>query len=185
LDQGDAATVSHWTIGAHAGTHVDAPSHFIQGGRAVDELPWDYFCRRVYVYPCRGASIIDARVIDAMCREISVDWARMGVLFQTDNSSRLNQPFYPGFVALDASGAQALVDHGISLVGIDYLSIETFGNSLFPAHKILLSRDVAIIEGLDLREVPGGSYNLTCLAIRLMGADGAPARAILSQGEIH
>lgn len=179
LEKGDAATVSHWTIGAHAGTHVDAPSHFLASGASVDELPWDHFCRPVYVYDCEGTSLIDGAVIDRMCRDIVVDWSRTGVLFHTSNSANLTKPFHSQFVALNASGAQAVVDHNIPLVGIDYLSIEAFGNPLFPVHKILLSRNVAIIEGLDLSGVGAGPYELQCLPIKLMGADGAPARAVL------
>lgn len=183
LAQGDAATVSHWTIGAHTGTHVDAPSHFLKSGLTVDQLPWNYFCRPVYVYDCGDAPIIDAALVHGLCQEVSLDWTDVGVLFRTRNSAMLDVAFDPHFVALDASGAQAVVDHGIPLVGIDYLSVETFGNSDFPAHKILLARSVAIVEGLDLRAVREGNYELECLPIKLQGADGAPARAVLHQDQ--
>lgn len=181
LEKGDAATVSHWTIGAHAGTHVDAPSHFLSSGLTVDQLPWDHFCRPVCVYDCEDTPLIDATVINRMCRDIPIDWTRVGVLFQTSNSANLSKPFHARFVALNASGAQAVVDHGIPLVGIDYLSIEAFGNPSFPVHKLLLSRNVAIVEGLDLSGVRVGKYDLQCFPIKLLGADGAPARAVLHQ----
>lgn len=179
LSRGDAASVSHWRLGAHAGTHVDAPSHFLPGGATVDQLPLDHFAGRVVVYDCGDAQVIDGTVIATLCSEVKADWTRTGVLFRTTNRSLLGDAFNAEYVALNASGAQAVVDHGIRLVGIDYLSIETFGNPEFPAHKILLSHHVAIIEGLDLRDVPKGWYQLQCLPIKLMGADGAPARAVL------
>lgn len=180
LEQGDAATVSHWTLGAHAGTHVDAPSHFLARGRTVDELPLGYFSGPVVVYDCGEVPLINGAVIDRACAASSVDWRHTGLLFRTRNSRQMQDVFDPRFVALDASGAQAVVDHHLPLVGIDYLSIETFGNPEFPAHKILLSHDVAVIEGLVLSHVPPGVYDLTCLPIKLMGADGAPARAMLT-----
>ncbi len=181
LSRGDAATVSHWRLGAHAGTHVDAPSHFLPGGATVDQLPLHHFTGPVVVYDCGDAKIIDATVIDALCAQVQADWTRTGVLFRTANAARLGEAFQSDYVALNASGAQAVVDRGIRLVGIDYLSIETFGNPEFPAHKILLSRNVAIIEGLDLRGVTEGRYHLCCLPIKLVGADGAPARAFLEE----
>lgn len=179
LSRGDAATVSHWRLGAHAGTHVDSPSHFLPDGMTVDQLPLDHFSGSVVVYDCRDARVIDRAVIDELCAALQADWTCTGVLFRTTNGALLSEPFSAAYVALNASGAQAVVDHGIRLVGIDYLSIETFGNPEFPAHKMLLSHNVAIVEGLDLRGVPTGLYHLRCLPIKLIGADGAPARAIL------
>lgn len=167
--------MSHWSLGAHTGTHVDAPAHFLPSGATVDALPWDYYCGLVDVLWCPDASVIDAREVDRVMPENP----GRGVFFRTRNSDRLDQPFDRGYVALDVSGAQRLVERGVVLVGIDYLSIEGYGDVAFPVHKILLGANVAIIEGLSLREVPPGRFDCLCLPIKLADGDGAPARVIL------
>lgn len=177
LSRGDPATVSHWSLGAHTGTHVDAPAHFIAGGATVDALPWDYYCGLVQVAVCTDVDVIDAAAVDRALFEGKAH----GLFFRTRNSDRLHLPFDPRYVALDRSGARRLIERGIRLVGIDYLSVEGYGDPEFPVHKLLIRADVAIIEGLSLRHVPAGRYECLCLPVKLAGADGAPARVVLRE----
>ncbi|MCY0899364.1 MAG: cyclase family protein [Firmicutes bacterium] len=183
LARGDQATVSHWSLGAHAGTHVDAPSHFLPGGRTVDVLPWHYYCARVMVWDCGNETAITSQVVERALNG-SVTQQVEGILFRTQNSMHLTEPFSSDYVSLDVSAARRIVESKLRLVGIDYLSIERYGDDSFPVHKILLTADVAIVEGLYLAHVPSGIYRLYCLPIKLMGADGAPARAVLVEEEV-
>lgn len=175
MAKGDAANVSRIDLGAHTGTHVDAPFHFLPDRETVDELSVDYFSGRVFVLDCGNSAVISHDTLNnkSEIRE------HTGILFKTTNSRHHRESFIKSFVALDVSGALDLVARGIRLVGIDYLSIEGFGSGEFPVHKILLGHNVAVIEGLDLSSVEEGSYQLYCLPLKIVGADGAPARAML------
>ena len=172
MDRGDAANVSRLDLGAHTGTHVDAPRHFIGEGAGADELALEAF-----VGPCvvadatAAAGAIDAETIASLNLADGVE----RVLLKTPNS-RLwaRDAFTRDFVRLNAGGARALIDHGVRLVGIDYLSI---GDR--DAHLALLGRAIGVLEGLDLRAVKPGAYFLACLPLKIAGCDGAPARAVL------
>ena len=172
IDRGDPANVSRLELGAHTGTHVDAPCHFLPGGAGAAELSLDPFigpCSVVEAQGARGA--IDAACIDALSLPPRAD----RVLLKTPNSRLWERDtFSRDFVRLDASGADALIATGVRLVGIDYLSV---GDP--DAHVALLGRGVGVIEGLDLRGVEPGPYFLACLPLRIAGCDGAPARALL------
>jgi arylformamidase len=169
IERGDAANVSRLELGAHTGTHVDAPCHFIPGGAAAEDLPLEPFVGPCVVVDATAASA----TIEADSLELPPDAER--VLFKTANS-RLweRESFTPDFVRLGASAAHALVERGVRLVGIDYLSLGTP-----EAHVALLGRGVGVVEGLDLRGVDPGSYVIACLPVKIAGSDGAPARALL------
>ncbi len=181
LEEGDVANVTTLNFGAHTGTHLDASYHFISNGRKIDEIPLEEMIGKAQV-----VRIADG--IDMVTREVlaSVSFVTdiTRVLFKTRNSSLWSQPnhlFDTRYVGLDASAAQYLVDSGIRLVGIDYLSVAPFENQV-DTHNILLGAEVLILEGLDLRGVEEGIYTLLCLPVRLEGVDGAPARAVLIEG---
>jgi arylformamidase len=172
IADGAVANVSAVDLGAHTGTHVDAPNHFLDGAGGVDT---------VALAPLIGpAVVVDATGVDKTLDAAAVAAAGVPagaerVLFRTRNSQLWEQDeFSEDFVSFDASGARALLDAGVRLVGIDYLSIGDPG-----AHRALLGADVAVVEGLDLRGVEPGPYQLVCLPLKLVGSDGGPARAVL------
>ena len=180
LAGGDAANVTLLNFGAHTGTHVDAPSHFIEGAPKVDAMPLDALVgpARVIVIP------EDARAITADHLLAHNLEGATRVLFKTRNSAFWGQAaegFRRDFTYLAPDAARTLVESGVRLVGIDYLSVEKFQSEKFETHETLLSHGVVILEGLDLREVEGGDYELICLPLKIAGGtgDGAPARAVL------
>jgi arylformamidase len=175
LAQGDAVNVSRVTLSSHSGTHLDAPRHFFAQGTTVDALDLD-----ILLGPARVCLVTHAPhiTVDAL-RSLELEGVKR-VLFKTINGALWALPgFHPNYVALTASAAQLLVDMGVQLVGIDYLSIDAFERQDFPVHRILLGAHVLILEGLDLRAVPPGDYELIVLPLRLQDGDGAPARVIL------
>jgi arylformamidase len=179
LAAGDLATVSRIEMGVHTGTHVDAPAHVLDGAPGADALPLDALVGEAEVVDAEGLEgDLDAAAIAGLRIPVSAE----RVLFRTRNS-RLweRERFERGYIGLTGDGAQALVDAGVRLVGIEYLSVAASADAL-PAHLVLLSAGVVILEGLDLRAAPAGSYRLVCLPLRIEGADGAPARAVLIRG---
>jgi arylformamidase len=180
LANGDAANVTLLHFGAHTATHVDAPAHFIEGASKVDAMPLDALvgAARVILIPddvdAITSSHLSAQSIEGVTR----------VLFKTRNSafwSEMTSGFRQDFTYIAPDTARALVSTGVRLVGIDYLSVEKFQSERHETHEILLSNGVVIVEGLDLREVTPGDYELICLPLKIAGGagDGAPARAIL------
>lgn len=180
LRRGDAANVSMLHFGAHTGTHVDAPAHFIEGAGRVCALPLDVLVGEALVVEI--AETVTAINADHIA---GLDLAGMArVLFKTRNSAfwaNTAEGFRTDFTYIEPDGARLLVEQGVRLVGIDYLSVEQFKSERFETHNILLSNGVVIVEGLDLREAAAGAYELICLPLRITGGsgDGAPARAIL------
>jgi arylformamidase len=180
IARGDAANVSMLHFGAHTGTHVDAPAHFIEGAGRVDALPLDVLVGRARIIEIAD----DVHLINAgLIASLDLGGARR-VLFKTRNSAfwaNTAQGFRTDFTYLAPDAALSLVEMGVRLVGVDYLSVEQFRAERFETHTILLSNDVVIVEGLDLRAVTAGDYELICLPLRITGGsgDGAPARAIL------
>lgn len=176
LDRGDPANVSRLTLGTHTGTHVDAPAHFLATGGGADTLSLD-----TLIGPC---TVIEADPPAGILRPADLgDVNAERVLFKTSNSGRWaldDQAFDSEFVAVGPALAQALVDRGFRLVGVDYLSVETFHTTTYPVHQMLLSAGVVIVEGLDLSAVEPGEYLLWCLPLKVAGADGSPARALLT-----
>ena len=175
IEDGHPANVTRITASVHSGTHVDAPRHFLSDGASVDQLPLEILIGK--------ARVLDLKVLDRIRRK-DLEEADLRddirVLIKTRMSGQMrHSEFQPGFVALAEDAATYLVQVGIKLVGIDYLSIEPFDAQDHPAHHALLGAGVVIVEGLDLSEVPAGEYEMTCLPLRIEGADGAPARVVL------
>jgi len=178
IADGANANVSSLACGVHVGTHVDAPRHFLEGGAAVEAMSLDALIGRAYVADLRGVEAIDAAALD----RARIPPRTERLLLRTRNSEfwrRGEQAFRTDFVAVDASGAEWLVRRRIRLVGIDYLSVAPYGNSR-PTHEILLRKGVVILEGVDLSRAAPGRYTLYCLPMKLLGSDGAPARAVLA-----
>ncbi|MEK6282435.1 MAG: cyclase family protein [Acidobacteriota bacterium] len=178
--KGDHANVSLLHFGAHSGTHVDAPAHFIEGGSRVEFLSLDSLIGPAEVVEVpTSINVIDERFAATLPLQNT-----QRILFKTRNSAFWNNPgegFRSDYTYLDSGAAKLLVEGGIKLVGIDYLSVEQFHSEKFETHRILLSNGVTILEGLDLREIVAGSYELICLPLKIAGGsgDGAPARAVL------
>lgn len=180
MADGDSANVSLINFGLHSGTHVDAPAHFIEGGAKVGSLPIDSLLGEAEVIEVEHhIDVIDKRFVTVNCVRRS-----QRVLFKTRNSlfwGDTERGFHEDYVYIDPDAARWLVESGVKLVGIDYLSVEKFDSDSFPTHLAFLSRGVVIVEGLDLRAVPAGQYELLCLPLKIAGGsgDGAPARVIL------
>ena len=177
LEKGDRNTVSSLAFGAHTGTHVDAPAHFILKGSGVDTLDLNVLVGPVAVVDALDVDLLTADVMESL--SIPPDCDR--VLFHTRNSELWAEGysiFNREFVAISEDGAQWLASRGFRLVGIDYLSVAPFKNS-GPTHRELLLAGVVLVEGLDLRGIQPGRYQLVCLPLRIVEIDGAPARAIL------
>jgi len=180
LSAGDGANVSMLNFGAHTGTHVDAPAHFIEGAAKVEALPLDALIGEVQVIEVPpDYREIDEELVLAQCTPEA-----QRVVFKTRNSafwSDADAEFRKDFTYLGLQAAERLVEWGIKLVGIDYLSIEQFGSEKHETHVALLSHGVVILEGLNLTEISAGKYELICLPLRLRSnhCDGAPARVVL------
>ncbi len=178
LANGDSANVSVVNFGAHTGTHVDAPAHFIEGAAKIDTLPLDSLIGECVVVEAPN----DVLVIDEAFVTEHVAPGSTRVLFKTRNSAFWKTTeFHKDFTHLDLGAATWLRDQGAKLIGIDYLSIERFKSPGHEVHLALLSKGVVILEGLNLSDVPPGKYELFCLPLRLRSqlGDGAPARAVL------
>ena len=173
LEDGDPANVSELDMGAHSGTHVDAPNHFLADGAGAEALPLGTLIGPAEVVDATGASaaldLVTLRALELPPR------GSERILFKTRNSQLWSRDeFTRDFVRLDGEAAAYLVERGVKLLGIDYLSI---GDA--EAHRVLLGAGVVCVEGLDLRGIKPGSYELVCLPLKLVGSDGAPARAVL------
>jgi arylformamidase len=177
IEAGDNANVTHLSLSAHTGTHVDAPYHFLPNGDTLEKVPLSQMMGRAYVLHLPAVDLISAEVLE----QAEIPPRTRRILFKTRNSEiweRGETEFQTDFVALSPDGAQYLVDRGVKMVGIDYLSIAPFKQSR-PVHEILLKAGVFILEGVNLSEVAQGRYTLYCLPLNLQGVDGAPARAVL------
>jgi arylformamidase len=178
MRKGDPLTLSAYSLGAHSGTHVDAPMHFVAGGASIDQIPIDRL-----IGPARVIEIADGvQAIDAT--ELAKhDWrGAPRILFRTRSSIRgwMTQPnFHRDFAYIAPDAAQVLADANVQLVGIDYLSAEQFAAPAPRAHQILLGKGIPIVEGLSLAGVRGGDYDLIVLPMKVGGHEGAPARAVL------
>lgn len=178
LARGDIANVSRIAISTHTGTHLDPPRHFNDHGATIDSLPLSLF-----VGPALVAEITGILEIG---REELVRLQLAGeerLLLKTDNSSLWDQPGFSGdFAHLTPDGARYLVEMGVKLIGIDYLSIERL-NGEGEVHRILLENGAVILEGLNLAGIVAGSYELICLPLKIRGGDGGPVRAVLRKME--
>ncbi len=178
MEEGAAANVTALQFGAHTGTHMDASFHFIPNGRKIDQIPLDEMIGRAQVV--RVADNINL-ITRELLMQLEIEPGMKRILFKTRNSNIWREQkleFDTNYVGLDAGAARYLVEIGIRLVGIDYLSVAPYNNQV-DTHTILLGAEMIILEGLDLSEVEAGIYTLLCMPLKLEGADGAPARAAL------
>lgn len=178
LEAGDGVNDTTLRFSVHTGTHIDAPLHFLQGGKSVDQITLETLIGPVYV--AEVPAQVDAITVDVL-KSLALPAGVQRLLFKTRNSllwSSGTDKFDPNFVALTADAAQWLVDRGVAVVGIDYLSIQRFTDGP-ETHQILLGANVVVIEGVDLSQVEPGNYELFCLPLKLKGVEGAPARVIL------
>lgn len=180
MDKGADVNVTRISAAVHLGTHVDAPHHFLNDGRTVEGLSLEVLTGPCYVLQLPdGVDAITAEVLERS--EVTPDMKR--ILFGTSNShlwAQGEKEFQTDFVAITEDGADWLVEHGVQLVGVDYLSVAPYSDPV-PTHKVLLEAGVIIVEGLNLSKVMRGFYDLYCLPLKIAGSDGAPARAILIQ----
>ena len=175
LQSGDKTNDSVLTSDVHAGTHVEVPLHYIEGSESIDKLSLGILCGPVIVADLTSVDVITGSCLEALHLPAGVE----RLIFKTDNSELWNSAeFTPEYVALSEDGAEWIIDRGIKLVGIDYLSIAPYSNSQ-PVHHILLQAGVTILEGINLSQVLPGRYELICLPLKLMNAEAALARAIL------
>ena len=178
MEDGEHNNVSRLALSVHAGTHVDAPYHFIADGKTIESLALD-----VLVGPAQVVELpADCLLVSAAdLKEAGIDDGVERVLLKTRNSEywkRPGLPFQKDFTAVSPDGAAYLLERGVKLIGIDYFSIAPFGDSV-PTHRALLGAGMVVLEGIDLSAVSAGHYQLCCLPVKLGGSDGAPARAVL------
>jgi arylformamidase len=174
-DPFDANITAIWSA-LHTGTHIDVPAHVTEGAPGAESLKLQELCG-----PCRVVSIDDPRsvTVEELSRSDLSGVKR--VLFKTRNSELLNLPkFSKDYVYLEKDAARWLVDQGVALVGWDYFSVDPIGYSDPSVHRILLGSGTLIMEGLDLRAVQPGAYDLWCFPLKLGRGDGAPVRVALS-----
>lgn len=178
IAEGDDANVTELRFGSHTGTHVDAAHHFIDGGQSVDELPLERL-----IGPARVVELgSDVTAIDEReLRAAGVDGEKRLLLKTRNGELLVRAGFERDFAYLTADGTEFLARTGVELVALDYLSIEAFDVDEPRAHRALLAREIIVVEGVDLRAVPPGRYELICLPLKIAGIDGAPARAVLRE----
>ncbi len=173
---GDAANVSHLGMGMHTGTHVDAPVHFIPGAGGIESVPLDALIGPCLVVDVGNAAAITTGLLDALKLPAGLE----RILFKSRNSAFIEDPaFHEDFTYIAHDAARWLVQRGLRLVGVDYLSVEQFTAAEPLTHRTLLGAHVAIVEGANLRDVPAGEYTVMALPIRLVGSDGGSTRLVL------
>jgi arylformamidase len=176
IDHGDAANVSEISMGAHTGTHMDGPIHFVREGKGLDEMPLTATIGRARVIEIQDPESIKPD-------ELDLHGLQRGerVLFKTQNSAHHwpSEDFDEDFVYVSQEAARYLAELGIQTVGVDYLSVGGFRKDAEETHQALLEAGIWVIEGLDLSELEPGEYELICLPVKIERSDGAPARAIL------
>ncbi len=176
ITRGDAYNLTTLQLGAHAGTHVDAPLHFIEGAPDVTALPLGALIGAAHVI---DATAITTDIDAAVLQRLAIPPFARRLLFKTTNSLLWDRPdFSSDFIGITADAARLLVSKGLELIGMDYLSIAPQADPE-PTHRVLLEAGVIVLEGIDLRHVSPGEYELVCLPLRIPGSDGAPARAVL------
>lgn len=175
IAKGQSSNVSSLHLSAHTGTHVDAPFHFFDDGAGTEALPLELLCGRARVVDLTTRKAIS--VDDLSSLDLSED---IRLLIKTHNSRLWGSPeFHEDYIGVSAEAARYLVDRGIKVVGVDYLSVEEFRKPGAPAHRALLGAGTIVIEGLNLVDVAPGHYEMFCLPLAIVGSDGAPARVVL------
>ena len=174
--KGDPFDLALMSVGTHLGTHVDPPAHYLDGGATVDQIPLDVLVGPGIVLDMRGRSEVNREALES-----SDIGDHQRVLFKTDNSPKLHETvFHEDYVYLTQDGADYLVNKAVRLVGTDYLSIEKYMTPGAPVHKTLLKAGILIVEGVNLLDAPIGPCEIYCLPLKIAGADGAPARVLIS-----
>ncbi len=175
IDRGDSSNLTALHLGSHTGTHVDAPCHFVPGASGIDSIKPDVLMGKARVFQLPEVRSVDRRTLE------NLDLKRVTrLLLGTRNSGLLHKSqFSSNYVSIAEDGARYLVDAGIKLIGVDYLSIEEYHKEGHPTHQLLLKAGIVIIEGLDLAGVPPGDYQLICSPLKVKDVDGAPARVFL------
>lgn len=178
IAEGSSSNLTELAFGTHTGTHVDAARHLFDAGQPVDEIPLDRFIGpAVLLSFADDVRAIGADHLRAAERELE---GHRRVLFRTRNSALLARgEFVKDYTYVAPDAAEYLVERGVELVGVDYLSIEQFRSGHHRTHKTLLGAGVVIVEGLNLLEPTAGVYDFYCLPLKVVGSDGAPARAVL------
>jgi arylformamidase len=176
IGRGDDANVSKLDMDVHCGTHVEGPLHFIDGGAPLESISLAAF-----VGP---ADVVHLPDVDAIgpAELAAVPAGVERLLLRTRNSEAWGREggFTRDFVALTTDGARWIAEHGIRLVGVDYLSVQLWGGDP-ETHRVLMRAGVTILEGIDLSAVAAGRYRLSCLPLWLAGAEASPVRAILEE----
>lgn len=176
IRSGDPVDVRTMTLGLHTGTHIDAPSHFLEGGATVDQVPLAKMIGPCVVADLRGHRSISAALLAAQ----NLPATATRLLCLTDNSDGWAPEFDADFVGLSLDGAEWLAANGYDLVGNDYLSVQPHGGD-DEIHRVLLRQEIVLLEGLMLKHVEPGPYELLCLPMKLVGVEGAPARVLLKR----
>lgn len=179
IDDGEEANVTHLSACVHIGTHVDAPDHFLGNGEGVDNLSLDLLVGPALVVEVQ----VDGQITAMDLQSINIPEGTKRLLIKTSNSqiwAEGMKEFKEDFIAIEADAAEYLVQQGVEVVGVDYLSVAPFADPA-PTHKILLKAGALIIEGLNLSEIEPGEYTLYCLPLKIKGSDGAPARVLLQK----
>lgn len=180
IEQGSEVNLTFCRMTAHTGTHMDAPCHFIAGGAGIETFPLSIAIGRAKVISVPNAAIVTKA--DLASQNIQPGDR---ILLRTRNSNQRwdDKEFYTSYAAIDAGAAQFLLDRGIALIGVDYLSVGAFEGDGMETHRLLLGGGVWIVEGLNLSAVADGDYEMICLPLKIIGADGAPARVALRKIE--
>ncbi|HDD55082.1 MAG TPA: cyclase family protein [Chloroflexi bacterium] len=179
IDNGEEANVTHLSACVHIGTHVDAPDHFLGNGETVENLSLD-----LLVGPALVVEVpVEGQITAMDLQSITIPEGTKRLLIKTANSQIWAEglkEFKEDFIAIEADAAEYLVNQGVEVVGVDYLSVAPFADPA-PTHQILLKAGTLIIEGLNLSEIVPGEYTLYCLPLKIKGSDGAPARVLLQK----
>src|SRR6056297_674814 len=172
----DGYNLSKMKVSVHTGTHADAPSHFIENGKYIDEISLERFMGRAQVIEIKNKKVITKEELENI--EIKCD----KVLFKTVNSRYLKEEsFNKDFVYINYKAAEYLVENGVKLIAIDYLTVESLDSKDFQVHKLLLENEVIIIETVDLETIEPGFYNLLAFPLKLKGCEASPIRALLTK----
>ena len=177
LEEGADYNLSTLTLGSHIASHLDFPIHLFKDGRTQDLYSLKRFIIPAQVISVQGEEPIPSSAIP----DQSINKGD-ALLFKTRNSmQRLmhNPVFSEEYISLTPDAARLCVSSGVGLVGIDYLSVDSYEDASLPVHRTLLKNDILILEGIDLKDVPCGRYTLICLPLRITDAEASPVRAVL------
>ncbi len=177
MENGDICNTWQMSLNTHTGTHLDAPRHFVKDGVCIDELPISYFAGVAKVIEIKDS----VKITKNELLKYDITGCKK-ILFKTENSKKTAiDTFCKDYIYIALDAAEHLVECGVELVGIDYLSVEKFGNHTHDTHKKLLENNVALLEGIRLEKVSEGDYYLIALPLKIKGSNGSPVRAVLQQ----